>query len=70
MVRLAVPVNLHIPPEPTKNLAKSFKGINDYVAGINVTCTICKARGRANSKLVGKAHRRGPIVCADCARAS
>lgn len=66
MTRLAVPLNLHIPPEPTKNLAKRVKGINDYVAGINVQCSICKERGRANSKLVGKGKGRAPIVCGSC----
>lgn len=70
MTRLAVPINLHIPPEPTKHLAFRATAINDYVTGISVMCGRCKARGRANSKLVGKAHRRGPIFCGACRVAS
>lgn len=61
MVRLAVPLNLHIPPEPTKNLAKRFSGVNDFVTGVNVTCTVCKTRDKANSKLVKR-----PFVCGAC----
>lgn len=67
MSRLAVPFNLHIPPEPTKNLAFRAQAINDYVTGISVTCSACKARGRANSKLIGKGKNK-KVLCADCAR--
>lgn len=69
MSRLAVPLNLHIPPEPTKNLAKRVQGINDYVAGINVQCTVCRERGRVNSKLLGKG-KRPPFVCGPCRAAT
>lgn len=70
MTRLAVPFNLPAPVEPLRNLARTFSAIHSNVGGVNVQCSICKARGRANSKLVGKANRRGPILCADCQRAS
>lgn len=66
MARLSVPVILHVPPEPTRNLAKQFQAINGNVGGVNVQCSICKTRGRANSKLVGKGRGRAPIVCGSC----
>lgn len=63
MARLAIPVNLSVPPEPTKNMAKSFKGVNDYVTGVNVQCHLCKARGRVKSKLLRKGQK---FVCGAC----
>lgn len=65
MVRLAVPLNLSTPPEPTRNLAYRFDAINGNVGAVNVMCSRCKTRGRANSKLVGKG-KRPPFICGAC----
>lgn len=66
MVRLAVPVNLPTPNEPTRNLARQFSAINGNVGAVNVLCSRCKTRGRVNSMLLGKGKKRPPFVCGAC----
>lgn len=67
MVRLAVSVNLPTPPEPTRNLARTFDAINAAVSGVNVQCSNCRERGRVNSKLLKRGQK---FVCGSCVGAS
>ena len=63
MARLSTPVVLPTPPESTRNLAAVFNAINHGGVGVNVQCSICKQRGRVNTKL----HRKGQkFVCGGC----
>ena len=63
MAHLAIQVDLPTPKEPLRNLATQFNAINHGGVGVNVQCSVCRERGRVNTKL----HRKGQkFVCGRC----